>query len=291
MSSLVADALRSEGPGPADERPLTEEERRIVTRMLSDPFAFPQSFKTWLVAFLEGSDVSLPLASIVGLSSMLGVQSGGSAGVFGLLPAGLFFNYAGDVAPAGTIWCDGAAYARTGQYERLYGAIGTKWGAPNASTFNVPDFTRRVPVGAGAGFTVGLTDGQSVASLRGPSHRHAMPHTHDMNNHSHGMSHTHSTDVHDHGMQHTHNTGGQSAPGTGGSINATGAGSVFVPGTSGANPAVTSPGGGGSTSGPNFTSTSGPQPSSTLGPSSPDTSGGTPFDAPSYAVCLVVINY
>ena len=42
--------------------------------------------------------------------------------------------------PAGYIWCDGAKLTRTdANYVELFAAIGTVWGAPDATSFNVPD--------------------------------------------------------------------------------------------------------------------------------------------------------
>ena len=49
------------------EKPLTDEERALLQRLLSDPFSIPQQFKTWLVAYLEGSDMLLARSSIQGL--------------------------------------------------------------------------------------------------------------------------------------------------------------------------------------------------------------------------------
>src|SRR5262245_23606689 len=175
MTSISEDALRSSGGnvGPADERPLTDEERRVVTRLLGDPFAFPQTFKTWLVSFLEGSDLTIPLSSVLGLSQILGGAAGGDAGILGLLPAGAIFPFGGPVAPAGTLFCDGTSYVRT-DYNRLFSAIGTAFGSVDASHFNVPDLRERIPVGKGtiaAHDTVGKSEGRAAGS-RGTTHSH-----------------------------------------------------------------------------------------------------------------------
>lgn len=65
-------------------------------------------------------------------------------------PATLTF-YAGDVTipgpPTGWLLCDGSAVSRT-TYAALFAIIGTTYGAGNGTTtFNVPDFRGRVPVG------------------------------------------------------------------------------------------------------------------------------------------------
>ena len=173
MSSIAVDAgQRDSRADPADQKPLTEDERKFVSRMFSDPFAFPQMYKTWLIAFLEGSDLSLPLSSILGLSSLLGGGGGGSPGIFKLLPAGMVFAWAGTAAPQGTFECNGQALNRL-TYDRMFKAIGTRWGAGDGtSTFNVPDLRKRAPFGAGTGYAVGQTDGVPEANRGGQAHNH-----------------------------------------------------------------------------------------------------------------------
>jgi microcystin-dependent protein len=62
-------------------------------------------------------------------------------------PAGVISMYGGSTAPNGWLLCDGSAVSRT-TYARLFSAIGTKYGAGNGSTtFNLPNFKGRVPVG------------------------------------------------------------------------------------------------------------------------------------------------
>lgn len=64
-------------------------------------------------------------------------------------------QYAGSTAPAGWLICDGAPVLR-GTYTALFAAIGTAYGVGDGSTtFNLPDFRGRSPVGAGTG--TGLT--------------------------------------------------------------------------------------------------------------------------------------
>lgn len=54
-------------------RQLNEKERGLMTRMLSDPQLFPLPFKTWLINWLESSDMILPISSVAGLSDRLTV--------------------------------------------------------------------------------------------------------------------------------------------------------------------------------------------------------------------------
>lgn len=202
MSTYAADAARSDSRAdPVDERPLSDEERQLVARVLSDPFSFPQQYKTWLVAFLEGSDLTLPLSSVLGLSSLLGSSGGGSPGIFKLLPAGMIFAWSGTAVPNGCFECNGQALSRV-TYDRLFKVTGTRWGAGDgATTFNVPDFRRRGLWGAGSGYPVGQTDGLAEGSRTGPVHHHDFSgsgsgytvgsdggHRHDLNASGHGAN-------------------------------------------------------------------------------------------------------
>jgi len=133
----------------------------MVARLLSDPFSFPLVFKTWLVAFLEGSDLTLPLSSVLGLQDQLGDSSGR---IFQLLPAGMIFDYGGGVIPANCLPCDGRSLLRDGQYNRLFKAILTTWGSVDSLHFNIPDLRDRTTLGVGTANPLGHTDGVAEAS-------------------------------------------------------------------------------------------------------------------------------
>lgn len=89
------------------------------------------------------------------------------------LPIGSMIEYAAPVAlpanaPAGYYPCNGDAISRT-TYANLFNAIGVTWGPGDGSTtFNVPDYRRRVGVGAGGsstgvlGSTVGSAGGEEA---------------------------------------------------------------------------------------------------------------------------------
>lgn len=99
------------------------------------------------------------------------------------IPVGTILDYAGALAPAGFLVCDGSAVSRT-TYSALFAAIGTTWGAGDGSTtFNLPDFRRRVAVGSGGtgtatlGNAVGNTGGEEYHLLTAaesglPAHTH-----------------------------------------------------------------------------------------------------------------------
>ena len=75
--------------------------------------------------------------------------------------------------PRGWLPCDGAAVSRT-TYAKLYAALADRFGAGDGSTtFNVPDFRGRAPVGAGTGpgltaRAVGTKWGVEAVLLTGP---------------------------------------------------------------------------------------------------------------------------
>ena len=98
------------------------------------------------------------------------------------VPTGTTLDFAGDGAPSGYAICDGAELSRTTD-AALFGVIGTKFGAGDGSTtFNKPDFRRRVAVGAGGTGSDGLpstvgsqggSETHSLSSNEMPAHRHA----------------------------------------------------------------------------------------------------------------------
>lgn len=107
--------------------------------------------------------------------------------VLGSTPTGVVLDFAGTVVPTGFLPCDGAAVSRV-TYSDLFGVIGTIWGiGDGSSTFNVPDFSRRVAVGSG-GASTGIL-GNAVGDLGGdeeetltdplqlPAHNHVATNT------------------------------------------------------------------------------------------------------------------
>ena len=74
-----------------------------------------------------------------------------------LLPPGTVRMHAAQAAPSGWLVCDGSPASRT-TYAALFSAIGTLWGGGDGvTTFNLPDFRGRSPLGyvssAGSGLT------------------------------------------------------------------------------------------------------------------------------------------
>lgn len=99
------------------------------------------------------------------------------------VPTGTMVMFGGTVAPEGWLLCNNAAISRT-DFAMLFDVIGTTYGTGNGSTtFNVPSFAGRRPMGAGAfsetHLTTTYTPGQiggsallplSIAQM--PQHRH-----------------------------------------------------------------------------------------------------------------------
>lgn len=80
--------------------------------------------------------------------------------------AGMIYSFGGTTVPEGFLPCNGAVVSRT-QYSRLFGIIGTTWGAGDGSTtFKLPTFGDRYPIGSGL-LTVGTLTGQSLPNITG----------------------------------------------------------------------------------------------------------------------------
>jgi microcystin-dependent protein len=80
-------------------------------------------------------------------------------------------------APSGYLNCDGTAVSRT-TYSALYAVVGTTFGVGDGSTtFNLPNYTNRMPYGTTIGATGGSADAIVVshthtATVTDPSHSH-----------------------------------------------------------------------------------------------------------------------
>lgn len=89
--------------------------------------------------------------------------------------AGFIYPLASEIVPEGFLLCDGAQYLRA-DYPELFAAIGTIYGAGDGSTtFNVPNLSTRVPVGAGDKYELGQIGGEAentLTEIEMPSHRH-----------------------------------------------------------------------------------------------------------------------
>lgn len=82
-------------------------------------------------------------------------------------PVGTIIVWGADTAPAGYLICNGAAISRT-TYANLFSVIGTIWGVGNRNTtFNLPNFVGRYPVGFGSLGAVGTLLSQGLPNITG----------------------------------------------------------------------------------------------------------------------------
>lgn len=88
---------------------------------------------------------------------------------------GEIYMYGGNAAPAGFLICDGSAVSRT-TFADLFSVIGSTFGdGDGETTFNLPDLTGRVVVGASIGNPIGTAGGEETHVLVAgemPSHSH-----------------------------------------------------------------------------------------------------------------------
>lgn len=134
--------------------------------------------------FIDGASTAVlqANASLILLSDGVGWSRIGGTASGPALPSGAIVDFASTNVPAGWLLCDGSAVSRT-NYALLFAAIGTVYGAGDGSTtFNLPDFRRRVAVGSGGagtsvlGANVGSYGGEEAHALtiaEMPSHSHA----------------------------------------------------------------------------------------------------------------------
>lgn len=87
-------------------------------------------------------------------------------------PLGSIKMYAGSTAPDKWLFCRGQAVSRT-TYAKLFGVIGTTYGAGDGSTtFNLPDLRDRMPIGAGNLYSLNASGGNKDAIV--PYHNHSV---------------------------------------------------------------------------------------------------------------------
>lgn len=97
-------------------------------------------------------------------------------------PTGTINMWPTATAPTGFLLCDGTAVSRS-TYAALYAVIGSTFGSGDGSTtFNVPNYTNRMPYGTTVGATGGSADAVVVSHthtatsvVTDPSHSHTIP--------------------------------------------------------------------------------------------------------------------
>ena len=82
--------------------------------------------------------------------------------------------FAGNFAPVGWAFCDGALIPIS-ENDALFNLIGTTYGGDGQSTFALPNLQSRVPMHVGQGFALAQTGGVETVTLNTsqiPSHSH-----------------------------------------------------------------------------------------------------------------------
>lgn len=113
----------------------------------------------------------LPSVVINGESISSSISRPGSSAI-AEVRTGAIEMWATTTAPSGYLLCEGTAVSRT-TYADLFNTIGTTFGAGDGSTtFNLPDFKGRLPIGVNSGTFnfIGKTGGQETVDL---THAHS----------------------------------------------------------------------------------------------------------------------
>lgn len=95
-----------------------------------------------------------------------------------LTPTGVIHMWPTNTAPTGYLLCDGSAVSKQ-TYNALYITLNNAFGSGD-TTFNLPDFRNKFPIGVGTTAALGVTGGSADAIL--------VSHTHTVANHSHTIS-------------------------------------------------------------------------------------------------------
>jgi microcystin-dependent protein len=113
--------------------------------------------------------------------------------------------------PTGWLLCNNQAVSRTVTYDALFAVIGTTYGVGDGSTtFNVPDFRGRLPVGAGTGDASDAT-AFALADKDGTETHVITEAELDAHTHGAGSLAPDSGGAHTHTIQHTDSAGGGQA--------------------------------------------------------------------------------
>ena len=159
--------------------------------------------------YCDGSNFYSAMTTSAGNYNVSGdlVVSGNitAQGTTNIIPAGVIQMWPTGTAPSGYLLCDGTAVSRS-TYATLFSVVGTTFGAGDGSTtFNLPNYTNRMPYGT----TVGAIGGSADAIV--VSHTHTATVTDPQHTHSASSS---VTDPGHHHSTNVSNSGGGSGPWT-----------------------------------------------------------------------------
>lgn len=118
-------------------------------------------------------DGNLNVTGNADIGGNLNVTGTINASNVGIIPGGILM-WPTAVAPTGFLICNGASVA-TATYPTLFAAIGYTFGGAG-SVFNLPNYTDRMPIGAGSSYALAATGGAattSISTANMPAHTHS----------------------------------------------------------------------------------------------------------------------
>jgi microcystin-dependent protein len=192
--STQAGATALDYQSDVTNEPLTEQELKLMHRLLSDTSLFPRNFKQWVTDH-SSDTVDISKSQVHGLINSEGtlIFTNASWEQLGAALCPMIVPYPATVAPANWLFCDGAAYDRV-EYANLFNFLGTGFNKVTTpgTQFRVPDIQGRDiygmdPTGTAYQMLFAADEGAQPGG-RGPWHHHTVPdHQHPMA-HQHGLS-------------------------------------------------------------------------------------------------------
>ena len=191
--NFISDLVATNPPG-TDDRSTADDHLRLIKHVLKTTFPnlngavnpTPAEMNTLVGANTAGTALT---TADTGAGKGLDADTVDGFDARILVPAGIIQAFAGSVAPAGWLECNGAAISRT-TYVDLFAAIGTTFGIGDGSTtFNLPDLRGE--------FIRGWDNGRGIDTGRGLGTFQVddvKPHTHTGTTNSSG-AHNHTVSV------------------------------------------------------------------------------------------------
>jgi microcystin-dependent protein len=133
----------------------------------------------------------LPLTS--GVAGVLPVANGGT-GLSSL--SGEVKLWPTNSPPSGYLLCNGAEISRA-TYAALFAVIGTTFGSAGPTTFTLPNYNNRMPIGAGGLYALGATGGSKDAGVVAHDHTYSATTGNQSADHTHSGT-TDSAGAHSH---------------------------------------------------------------------------------------------
>jgi microcystin-dependent protein len=111
------------------------------------------------------TDVAIPTGQVFAdLPQVVDLISASPGGAMPLIGS-VIWDAGSDAVPSRYLMCDGSAVSRS-VYSQLFGRLGVTWGPGDGSTtFNLPDFRDRMPIGEGMTYGTGDTGGEATHTL------------------------------------------------------------------------------------------------------------------------------